>query len=308
MNAVSKDMSWAVSLANRGQDAVQIARALSTPGNRKRPAGSVHYQQLVQTRGQEAATRYATRTADKALAFVAENPKITDHAGAVAALVQIEMAAESLSWLVYCGARARRALEAGFVVASRVGRVQFALALREWAEIAGLDFQQIRTARNLLIREGWVRRNPDDRNGRTERLSLSKPPHILSCHEIGMWGYGDRVWLAHDAFRDGALGSIGWAILRGIPSVPTSRDLVFQKIALDPDELWGHLLAFERAGIVTIGDEKIRRSSDDLVPLLDALAVEHGTAGQLLQMKWHHEGERKAWRQRRDVNVGAGDA
>src|SRR5437879_2741935 len=66
--------------------------------------------------------------------------------------------------------------------------------------------------------------------------------------------------------------------------------------------------AWQRAVTITIGDEKIRRATDDLVPLLDALAAEHGTSGQLLQMKWRHESERKTWRRRGDVNVGAGNA
>jgi hypothetical protein len=94
------------------------------------------------------------------------------------------------------------------------------------------------------------------------------------------------------------------AILRGVPLVPTSRDLVFQKIALDPDELWRYLLGFERTGIITIGDEKIRRTTDDLIPLLDSLAAEYGTVGQVLEMKRRHKDQRESWRQRGDVNVG----
>ena len=306
--SLSSDMSWALKQANQGRDAKQIARSLSEPPARKRPAGSTQYQRILRARGQDAAVQYATRTAEKAVAFVREHPKITDHAGAAMALVHIEAAADSLPWLPYCGPKARRALEAAFVVASRAGRVRIGLALREWAEIAGLDFDTIVTQRNVLQRAGWLHRDQNDVPGRTSRFTLRKPSHILSCQEIGMWDTADRAWLSRDAFREDALGSVGWLILRGVSAVPESRCLLQTKIGLDPDELWRYLLAFEKAGVCTVGDDSIRRTTDDLIPLLDKIAMEYGTAGELVRMQWKHKGDRQAFRRRAELNVGADHA
>jgi hypothetical protein len=300
-----RDMSWAVSLANRGYKADQIARELSRSPSRKRPANSTKYQRILERRGPDEAAKYAARTAERAVAFVSDNPKVMDRSAAAVRLVEIEGAAESMPWLVYCGPPSRRALEAAFVVAWRVGSLNFGLALREWAEIAGLEFESIRTARDVLVREGWLRRNPDDRNGRTSRFTISTPSHIHSHQrDMNVGLHTDRVWLAHDAFREQALGSIGWAVLRGIPAVPTSRDLIQNKIGLEDDELWEHLLKLERARVLVVGDSSIRRASDDLLPLLDEIAAEAGTMGDLLQLRRKHEAQRSAWRQRGDVNVG----
>jgi hypothetical protein len=302
-------MTWAVKLANRGHPADQIARELSRTPTPKRPAGSKKYQRILETRGREEATKYAARTAEKAVTFVRDNPKVMDHAAAAVRLIEIESAAESLPWLVYCGPQARRALDAALLVAWRVGSLNFGLALREWAELAGLEFESIRTARNALIREGWLRRNPTDRNGRTSRFTISTPSHIHSHQgdkNVGL--HRDREWLAHDAFRETALGSEGWVVLRAVSNVPMQRDLIQTKIALDADELWEHLLRFERAGVLVVGDNSVRRAADDLIPLLDGIARDAGTMGDLLKLRQKHLADRSAWRQRGDVNVGAGDA
>jgi hypothetical protein len=301
-----RDMTWAVKLANQGYRADQIARELSRTPSGKRPAGSTKYQRILETRGPEDATKYAARTAEKAVTFVATNPKIMDRSAAAVRLVEIESAAESLPWLVYCGPQARRALEATLLVAWRVGSLNFGLSLREWAETAGLEFESIRTARDVLVREGWLRRNPNDRSGRTSRFAIATPSHIHSHgRDMNVGLHNDRVWLAHDAFREPALGSDGWAVLRGVSAVPIPRDSVQNKIALDPDELWEHLLKLERAHVLVVGDNSVRRASEDLVPLLDEIARESGTMGDLLRLRQKHIGERSAWHRRGDVNVGA---
>jgi hypothetical protein len=303
----SRDMSWAVRLANRKFTVDQIAQALAGgSATGKRPAGSMKYQRILVSKGREDAAKYAVRTAERAVAWVRDNPKVTDKGGAAVRLVSIEAAAEALPWLVYCGPEARRALEAALVVAWRVGSLNFGLSLREWAEIAGLDFESIRTARNILVDEGWLRRNPADRNGRTARFTVRTPSHIHSHQgDMNVGLHDDRAWLAHDAFREHALGSVGWAVLRGIPAVPTRRDVFKKRVALDEEEVWPHLLRLERAQLIALGDESIRRVGDDPIPLLDAFALQAGTAGDLTALRSKHAAERKAWRKRGDVNVGA---
>lgn len=302
----SRDMTWAVKLANRRYTAHQIAEALARPpGGKRRHAGSMKYQAILQTRGFNEATKYATRTAGNAVKFVTENPKILDRGAAAVRLVEIEDAVESLPWLVYCGPKARRALDAALVVAWRVGSVKFGLALREWAELSGLDFESIRTARSVLQSEGWLRRDPNDRNGRTARYSLSPPAHIHSHRgglNVGL--HDDRQWLAHDAFREPALGSLGWAVLRAVPPAPTPIAVLEGRLALDHEDLWEQLLQLERAHLILVGDNSVRRAADDLMPLLDAVAVAEGTAGELIAQRARHLQDRAAWHGRGDVNVG----
>src|SRR5438093_503749 len=60
-------MTWAVRLANRDYRADQIARELARTPSGKRPAASKKYQRILETKGPQEATKYAVRTAEKAV-------------------------------------------------------------------------------------------------------------------------------------------------------------------------------------------------------------------------------------------------
>jgi hypothetical protein len=174
----AEDMGYAVRLANRGYDVEQIRRALAAKPKKGLERGSLKYLRLLDERGHEAAESYARRTAEKAIAFVRENPPIRTRPEAIARIAEVRATADALPWFTYGGPAARRALEGALRVAERVGSLNFGLALREWSLLAGMEFDRLRRERNRLLELGWLRRNPGDRDGRTSRYGLRRPRHI----------------------------------------------------------------------------------------------------------------------------------
>lgn len=295
------DMSYAVRLANRSYDTDMIFRALAQKPSGRRDPGSLKYQRILDTKGRDAADAYALQTANKAIAFVAANPPILDKASALVAITEIEGVAAALPWGVYAGPGARRALEAAFVVAERVNGISFGLSLREWAELCGQDFRTTRTHRDLLLGLGWLRRNPDDRLGRTARYSLRLPPHIHSHLRSECAGSSGRAWLAHDAFRERALGGLPWYLLSLVePSAITLRELSIRS-GVDEEELDDVIAIMEHAGLVNLVDGHVVPVPDPL-PRLDDFARRHGTTGWGEADKEKHRRDREAF-QTRGVNV-----
>jgi hypothetical protein len=218
-----EDMSWALTLANQGRDEYAIAQALKRRSEK--------YVAMFNERGRDVADAYAERTARNAVEFQRANPKILDRNAGMLRIVELREAADRLDWSAEPGAR--RALEAAFLVALRVGSVRFGLSIREHALVAGQSFQQIRTTRTRLDALGWLRRNRKDKNGRTSRFTLTRgsiPPthsnHVggntfthrgLRCECVAPLRVDVRMLrvtpqpapfalqnraLAHDAFRD----------------------------------------------------------------------------------------------------------
>lgn len=147
-----QDMSYAVRLANRGYSVDAIFHALAKKPKGRREPASMKYMRLLDEKGSDSADDYARTTARKAIAFVAANPRIIDKADALVRITEIKATADAMPWGVYAGPRTRRALEGAFVVAERVGGVAFGLALREWAEICGLDLRALQSERDRLVR------------------------------------------------------------------------------------------------------------------------------------------------------------
>jgi hypothetical protein len=303
------DMTYACCLANRGYDVKMIFRALAAKPSGKRDPGSLKYQRLLDTKGRDSADRYAQRTAEKAAEFVMRNPAIRDRPSAVVRLLELQTTANALPWAVYGGPGARRALEAAFVVAERVGGPKFGLALREWAELSGQGFEVVRGRGGALGDLGWLKRNPDDRLGRTARYRLRKPPHIHS-HQggVNVGATGTRVWLNHDAFRPGGLGDDGWYLLYVIASqnCATFENLP-RATGFDEDTLEDLVGRFSRYELVQANDVSALSCPDDLVPGLDDVAAELGVAGMGEADRKRHRDERDAWDAGRvrgqDVNV-----
>ena len=297
------DMSYAVRLANRDYTTEQIFRALSAKPSGRREPGSLKYQRLLETRGADRADDYARRSAEKAIAFVKANPAIADRPSALVKLLEIEAAAGALPWAVYGGAGVRRALEAVFVVAERVGGLSFGLSVREHAELAGHDFERIRSHRRALSDLGWLRRDPSDRLGRTSRFTLRRGFHIHS-HQGDLNVGTDRRWLAHDAFRKGALGDEGWLVL-SIAAAPVSAQVLAQRTGFDHGTLEATCSTLERLELLHADDDLVRRV-DQVMTALDAAAERLGTTGTADADKERHRLDREAWVTRRDVNVEVG--
>jgi hypothetical protein len=264
------------------------------------------YARLLDTRGQDAADRYVRETARKAITFVEDNPPITRRADAVAKILQVEAAAASLPWAVYGGSGARRALEAAFVVADRVGGPSFGLAIREHALLAGQDFEVVRRNRTALADLGWLVRNPTDRLGRTSRFRLRIPPHIHSHQGGGNVGRSqDRGWLHHDAFRPDALGDAAWYVLVSIDA-RTDLEVLARRTGLEPEtanEVVNRLAAF---GVLKTDAGSVCRAAATIQAALDRVAASFGTDGRQGEDAERFEAKRKEWhdRPRRDVNVG----
>lgn len=308
-----EDMAWAVRLANKNFDEKMIFRALSAKPSGRREPGSLKYQSILERRGKDAADRYARRTSQKAVEFVQANPMIRDRTAGLVRLLELESAANTLPWAVYAGPAMRRALEAAFVVAERVGSVKIGLAIREHAEIAGQGFDQVRAYREVLMDLGWMRRNSSDRPGRTSRFTLRLPSHIHSHQEVGMWGTRgasvgrstDREWLGHDAFRDGGLGDAAWYILALTVVPATLQELGFRS-GFGDESLEEIVAVLERSELVRVDDEGAVSRNPDLHERLDVVAEERGTAGSAEVDHERYCRDREAFRERQDVNVGAG--
>jgi hypothetical protein len=300
------DMTYACRLANKAYDVDMIFRALAAkPSGRKDP-GSMKYQRLLDTKGRDAADRYARGTAEKAIEFVKKNPAIKDRSAAIVHLLELQTAANALPWAVYGGPGTRRTLEAAFFVAEEVGGPKFGLALRRWAELAGQDFEVIRTRRKALSELGWLVRDADDRLGRTGRYRIRKPLHINSHQGGGNVGAtATRVWLNHDAFRPGGLGDEGWYLLYVIASLncATSENLA-RATGFDEDTLEDLVEPFSRYELIQTTESGLLTCPDDLVPGLDQVADELGVAGIGDADRERHRNERDAWKLRgQGVNV-----
>jgi hypothetical protein len=297
-------MSYANRLANRGYTADMIFQALAKKPSGKRDPGSMKYQRILDERGRDVADAYARRTAEKAIAFVAANPKIVDRAGALLRVAELQAAADSLPWGVYGGPDARRALEGAFVVADRVGGPAFGLAGREWGELVGMTRDAVREQQRVLERLGWLRRNPLDRDRRTARFTLHRPPPIHSHGWVCEWGTHDgRRWLAHDAFRGDALGSVGWYVLASLDVAPTRLDLLQARTGVDGDDLGIVLHVLDQAGAVFVDEEVAHRAADPAAAL-ELIADQRGTLGSASRDRARHEAERVAFHARGDVNGG----
>lgn len=82
------DMQYAVRLGNRGYDVDMIFRALATKPSGRRDPGSLKYQRLMDTKGRDVADAYARQTAEKAIAFIANNPRIIDRTDALVRITE----------------------------------------------------------------------------------------------------------------------------------------------------------------------------------------------------------------------------
>jgi hypothetical protein len=306
------DMTYACRLANRGYDVELIFRALAAKPSGKRDPGSLKYQRLLDTKGRDAADRYAQRTAGKAAEFVKRNPAIRDRPSAVVHLLELQTSVNALPWAIYGGPGARRSLEACFVIAEKAGGPKFSLSLRQWAETAGQGFEAVRGHSRALSALGWVARNPNDRLGRTGRYRLRTPSHIHS-HQggVNVGASATRVWLHHDAFRPGALGDEAWYLLYTLASLDCatladlSRSTGFHEGALE-DQV-GRLSHYELVYTNRVGS---LTCPDDLLPALDQVAGELGVAGLGDVDRQRHQADRAAWDagrvRRQDVNVEVG--
>lgn len=291
-------MSYAVRLANRDYERHQIVEALMSDEEVLR---------LQQSAGAAKARRFAETTAEKALAFVRTNPAIRDRQAALIRILELEAFADALPWGLYGGPGPRRALEAMFVVAENLGGVEFGLALRQHAEIAGQSFERIRTHRASLDSLGWIRRNPRDRPGKTSRFALRRPSHIqpLPPRGLNVGHREDRAWMPHDAFREDALGDEGWYVLSLI-FAPTSLRELASRSGFDEDALEAIVGPLVRGGVVDLDDAGRCFRVEAVLPRLDDLADRCGTAGQAKADRARHRRDREEFRGRQDLNVGVG--
>ncbi|MBA3737493.1 MAG: hypothetical protein H0W97_02900 [Actinobacteria bacterium] len=294
------DMSYAVRLANRGYDVDMIFRALATKPSGRRDPGSLKYQRLMDTKGRDVADAYARQTAEKAIAFIANSPRIIDRTDALVRITEIKALADALPWGLYAGPGARRALEAAFSIAERVGGLAFGLSLREWSETCGQDLRMTRTNRDLLVRLGWLLRNPDDRLGRTARFRLRTPPHIHSHGRYECASYGAHAWLAHDAFREEGLGNLGWYVLSLTDSRPLALHELSIRSGVDLAELEDLIGIMTHADLV-VGDDQVG-AVPDLTLALDHFAQGRGTLGRGEADRAQYQRDREAFRAR-GVNV-----
>ncbi|HXF72505.1 MAG TPA: hypothetical protein VNO79_07855 [Actinomycetota bacterium] len=300
-----RDMSYAVALANRGFDEEQIARALAAPERDGVHRGSEEYWKLLKTRGARAAEAYARRTAERAVAFVRENPAIRGRPEGVRRVLEIRAAADRLPWFTYGGPRARRVLEAALLVGLRVGSVSFGLALREWAELAGVDIAAVRAERRVLEDLGWIARRPADRGWRTGRYRLRPGLHIHTAG-LSLIGGGANVPgytqpdPSHDAFDENALGDSGWYLMNTITRARASVAEIALRTGLDLEDADEWIRRLEALGLVVMRGATVEPSAD-LAERLGVVAETLGTAGAGEIRRERHRQEREAFRARHGV-------
>jgi hypothetical protein len=200
-------------------------------------------------------------------------------------------------------------LEAAFLIAAELGSLNFSFALRHWSEVAGQGFEVIRANRDLLRDLGWLHRNPNDRLGRTARYRLRVPPTVkrgntshIHSHP-GRYECGnpeDRAWLAHDAWRPGALGDLGWYVLWTVRRPMHASELSI-RTGLSEELLADLVPSLESVGLIVTTGDLVARATD-ILSALDQVAAGAGTQGQADADRSRHQEERVAFRTRRGVN------
>jgi hypothetical protein len=265
------DMSHALKLANLGTygdadyDEQAIARALYKTSAKA---------QSIREKSPEQAWTYCERTAHKAIERARTVPPALDKGAAILRVMILRDVADSLPW----GRRvsARRTLEGAFLTGTMAG-LDFGLAHRTWAERTGQS-REGRIKRNVPLLEGlgWFSYAGKDPGG-ANRYRLLLPDGLSvprGAPEVSTW---DELPLNHDAFRPKALGDAGWYVLHLAPGVQ-DREEIAARSGLRPS------LVQEVLDQVAGGP---------LVPQLDRIARERGTAGALERDKEQHRTERE---------------
>jgi hypothetical protein len=225
---LSQDLIWALKLVRQGYDEAAIVKTLST----RHPKHGYHsraFYEILDSRGSEAARRYAIRTAQKAATFAKEGHRVTNPYEALERLQKIWERVDAEPWPLKLAGR-RRALEAAFSIGFERGRVaNMFLDLRTHAMRAGQELGALRRHRIALDEMGWLRAGPMRRGRRSSLVSFQCPEKVnIEVTFLRTSYVQEPVLLAHDAFRSGALGDRGWSRVSYFAAQPEIADEALQ--------------------------------------------------------------------------------
>jgi hypothetical protein len=297
-------LAYALSLANLHYDRHRIVEALLSTD------------QIVELQRRTSATRtrrQAEHDATKALRRASESPLEDWPVQVPIRIAQIREVADSQPWPGRTGPTDRRVLEAGFSTGILAHSKAFRCSVRTWAVRAGVPPSVTSTSIARLIDLHWLRRtHPADRlELKPARYSLGvgtrtdSPPEATVRVRYDLPAIPIQTswsWLSHDSFRRAALGDAGWMVLRRLDAVePITNAVIAWMTGMDPRRTYsvlGRLVAFDLAR--RIPDGWVRVGDDELVPLLDALAVACHTSGALVAQRARDEVARQRERAKRD--------
>ena len=267
---------------------------------------------LLQTRGPEVAKRYAAATGQKAVDYIEKSPPFRDRGAALIELEAIRNAADVWPWMTpgNPGTRGRRAFEAICLRAWELGGPELALALRDWALRAGLEFSELRRARASLLASPWLRRAPGSSSMGATRYRLARPHSLTSWCEVTVWGRGETVSLlvSHDAFRPLALGSAAWVLLHAVEAGASDAETIrralgwwgVSRAAPSLEQVLSRLLM---EGLLVEDDGELRVASV-LEQRLGAIAARCSTAGALEVDRMRYEEDRARFHVKGKMEVG----
>jgi len=123
-----------------------------------RNGGGGKVQQILQTKGESAARRYAKRSWDRAVAYARSHPPIHDRTSAQERIATITMSADACPWRGQAGGTDRAILEAHIGIALRMSNLEYGASTRQVAEQAGVSLPTVLKAHQRLIARGWLTR------------------------------------------------------------------------------------------------------------------------------------------------------
>ena len=297
---LSGTRSWALKLANRSYTAPMIERAIM------RDAAIVD---LLQTRGFAKASTVAARIAARALARRQEHPADEWRSEVPAKVVMYRQVADANPGIGRSAPTDRRVLETFYLTAILATSTTFNLAVRLGGERGGMSERTWAESCRRLRHARVVEKVHGSAEGRRAAMyRLRAPRHETCTKEPGGTGSSvqertlplpiqpvARELLSHDSFRPRALGDAGWQVVRWLnPWEPIREAELSAATGISRERIRkviGDLQAFRIAQKAASG--WVRIEDDELLPLLDEVAVVKGTASALEKDVARHQRERR---------------
>jgi hypothetical protein len=295
---------YALSLANKsGYDEIKIVRALL----RHEAIAAIQVEQ-----GPEKARTTALRKARWALERARTHPKGDWRSEVPTKVARYREAADSIPWPGRTGATDRRTYE-GVLLTGLIARSStFGLAARTAGWRTGMLWTVANYSMRRLETKHMIRRlshggGPVERRiaakyrllpFKTPNLNEGSPPPVLPVQLPPMLdptaASVSRQLLQHDAFRNRALGDVGWQVVRWLdPFEPIRADVLAGVTGISRDRVRRVLGELHRHGVARpVTDGWVRILDADLISLLDVIAWDAGTVGALARDAERYERER----------------
>jgi hypothetical protein len=281
----------ALASVNAGLSEAWLAEVLLDVRNR---AGE-KVRQILAEKSERAARQYVHRSYEKARARFVQIPPFRDRSDVLAAIDEIEHAADAMTRRGGAGATDRAVLQAHMIIARRVCRLNYGAAVREVAELSGVaSLGTVSVSHRRLVTDGWLFvLQPSTRKAPTRYL-LRLPKGTQPNTHITGGGVRSNVRLTSaltpvaEAWRWGALGLTKWRVWRALGG-QTVRQLS-EQMRIGRRAVRAHLSCLTAWGLAERDSGgRWHRIEGDLGRIAQAL----GTAGEASRQHQRHRRDRE---------------